>query len=87
MRAAFTLLAIGMLLSGCLTAQERALQLSAADDDACRSYGAAPGSDAYVQCRTTKSQQHEMAAAAVRAAIIGAPPTSCTTFGTTTNCN
>lgn len=34
-------------LCGCVTAQE----LAAADDTKCRSYGIAPGSPPYIQCR------------------------------------
>lgn len=79
-------LALSILVGGCVAAGERALQLAAADDTACQSYGARPGSDAYIQCRTTKSMQHEAASAAIRAAIVGAPPSSCTTIGITTNC-
>ena len=36
------------LLTGCMTAEQRVAQ----DDGKCRSYGAEPGSSAYVQCRT-----------------------------------
>ncbi|WP_331372872.1 hypothetical protein [Sinorhizobium chiapasense] len=44
----FTLIAAG--LSGCMTATERA----ARDDAECQSYGARPGSDAYVNCRVAQ---------------------------------
>lgn len=40
------------LLNGCVTAQERLAQIDAARDARCRSFGAQPGSDAYVKCRT-----------------------------------
>ena len=53
----------GFALSGCVTAQEMAAQVAAADDGDCRSYGAEPGSQTYFQCRMTKSQQHEYVAA------------------------
>jgi len=36
-----------VLLSGCVSVEER----SAMDDSQCQSYGAEPGSEAYVQCR------------------------------------
>jgi hypothetical protein len=42
------------ILAGCMTAQERV----AADDRQCQSYGVAPGSQPYVQCRLQLDQQH-----------------------------
>jgi hypothetical protein len=55
-------------LSGCVTAQEMERQVAAKDDRDCKSYGAAPGTDGYFQCRMTIRQQHveEYAAAAAR---------------------
>ena len=38
------------------------------DDMACQSYGAAPGTDAYFQCRMMKDQQRQQ----TNAAIVGA---------------
>jgi hypothetical protein len=58
------ILAAGLALSGCVTAEEMAAQV--ADDGDCRSYGAEPGSQAYFQCRMTKSQQHDYVAAIQR---------------------
>jgi hypothetical protein len=52
------------LLSGCVTAQD----IAANDDDACQSYGAQPGSQAYFQCRMAKDQQRQ----ANNAALVGA---------------
>jgi hypothetical protein len=34
-------------------------ELAAKDDETCRSYGAKPGSDVYVQCRMTQQQLRE----------------------------
>ena len=51
-----------LALGGCVTATEYAAQVAVADDGDCRSYGAEPGSQAYLQCRMTKSQSHEYAA-------------------------
>ena len=41
-------------LTGCVTAEE----MAAMDASVCHSYGATTGSDAYVQCRMMKDQQH-----------------------------
>lgn len=73
-----TALLLGVTLSGCVTfaeqvANERMERLKASDDAECRSYGAVPGSEAYIQCRTTKSQQHELALAQVDAASMARP--------------
>jgi hypothetical protein len=67
-------------LCGCMTTEE----MAARDDTECHSYGAATGTDAYYQCRMTKSQQHiaaQQAAAAqfshgldMMAAATAAPP-------------
>lgn len=38
-------------LAGCEPTYERKLRLDAEDDASCRSYGAAKGTDAYVNCR------------------------------------
>ncbi len=46
-------IALFLTLGGCASHQ----QISAADNSTCRSYGAEPGSEAYVQCRMMKDQQ------------------------------
>jgi hypothetical protein len=72
-----------LLLAGCVTAQERMVQLAAADDAKCQSYGAQPGSPPYIQCRTQLDATRTQAAATIAAAPSG--PTTCTrTFNTTT---
>lgn len=43
-----TLILFGLALTGCASSA----QIAAMDDQKCRSYGSAPGSPAYVQCRT-----------------------------------
>lgn len=45
-------------------------EIADADDSRCRSYGAAPGSDAYVQCRMTQDARRD----AMRRAILSSPP-------------
>ncbi len=61
------------LLAGCMTAEERAHQLAAQDDGKCRSYGAQPGSVAYVQCRAQLDAAQTQATAAVAAAEASVP--------------
>jgi hypothetical protein len=48
-----------MALAGCASPG----QIAASDDAQCRSYGAQPGSDAYVSCRTQLTTTRTMAAA------------------------
>jgi hypothetical protein len=50
------------LLIGCSTAEERASRAAARaaqDDSVCQSYGATPGSDAYVQCRMVQQARRD----------------------------
>lgn len=54
-------------------------EIAAKDDTICRSYGAKPGSDAYVQCRTANAQQRQTQ----RARQLGF---TCNTYGTVTSC-
>jgi hypothetical protein len=49
------LLTIPLLLAGCATAEQRA----AKDDATCKSYGAQPGTDAYVQCRMVQQARRD----------------------------
>jgi len=54
------IIAIGALafgLTGCLTTE----QIAARDDTTCRSWGVAPGTSTYVECRALLSQQQAMA--------------------------
>lgn len=61
---------IGFLaLSGCAQYQQEQAELrDAGEDNQCQSYGAKPGTDAYIQCRMNLSNQQ----AANRRAVIGA---------------
>ncbi len=77
---------VAVALSGCVTAQERqqqlAQQLAEMEDAKCKSYGAAPGTPAYIQCRT------QLDASLIQAAAIGAASsprtTTCTRWATNT---
>jgi hypothetical protein len=46
------LAAIGLALSGCVSVEEARAQRDAFDDAECRNFGAKPGTEAYVRCRT-----------------------------------
>lgn len=59
------LVAFGLALSACASPA----QLAVNDDAVCQSYGAKPGTDAYVQCRTSQQTQRTM----IRAAVIASP--------------
>ena len=66
-----------VVLTGCASKEElqarhdaAMAQIAAADDQKCQSLGAAPGSDSYVQCRTS------LAAARAQAAALAQPPMS-----------
>lgn len=84
-------------LGGCVTAQERAqqarAQFDAIDDQQCRSYGAQPGSDVYVNCRTQLMAARYSApvvvtgAPAVPAYRDPPPPVTCMRTGTMVTCN
>jgi hypothetical protein len=45
-------------------------ELAAADDATCKSYGAKPGTDIYVQCRMTQQQSRDAADNAAAAAPV-----------------
>lgn len=100
MRYLLLILLAGPLLAGCFrSSEEIRAEIAAKDDQECRSYGAQPGSPAYVQCRATRASAHETADA-VQAAAPPPPapppipeasypsrgPVHCTTTGRFTNC-
>ena len=70
------LLTLPLPLAGCLGAQSEAeiaaekAQLAAKDDEICKSYGAKPGSDVYVNCRVAQTQRRDAAANATAAAPV-----------------
>lgn len=66
------ILATALLLSGCVTAEERAAQMTALDDGKCQGYGAKPGTSIYVQCRAQLDSARTQADATIAAAL---PPT------------
>ena len=57
MRKAIFIILVTGALGACSTAETRAQ----ADDQTCRSYGANPGSDAYINCRSQLTVQRRQA--------------------------
>jgi hypothetical protein len=96
-----------LTLGGCMTAQERAEEVQAKaeqvkakiasqDDQSCQSYGAAPGTQAYITCRTQLQAARIGAPPPVNVSVAPAPAaptiqqpmtTSCMRTGNMTTCN
>jgi hypothetical protein len=62
----FCVLALGLLLSGCMTDQPgrgelfaSKTEIEAKDDATCRGYGAKPGDPVYIQCRVAQDQRRD----------------------------
>ena len=72
MRIIFVIVA-AVTLAGCAMGPTPQ-QVAAGDDAECRSYGAAPGTDAYFNCRMAKDRQRQQNRAALAAALISSPP-------------
>ena len=66
------LAAIGLALSGCISVEEARAQRNAVDDADCRSYGARPGTDGYVRCRTDLQRNRSIEQEARRPVIVAA---------------
>jgi hypothetical protein len=99
------LIAILFLLSlaGCVTAQDREAaaaefraKLAQQDDQSCRSYGATPGSQSYITCRTALQAARFSAPPPVNVSVAAAPgapviqqpmTTTCLRTGAMTSCN
>jgi PBP1b-binding outer membrane lipoprotein LpoB len=76
-RAFLAVIASALVLAGCVSKEElqarhdaAMAQNAAADDQKCQSFGAVPGSESYIQCRTS------LAAARAQAAALAQPPIS-----------
>jgi hypothetical protein len=85
-----------LLLGGCQTAAERMAAIQArnadADDRQCQSFGARPGTDAYISCRTQlevgrRNEPPPPAAPVVVQAPAAPTTTSCLRTGTMVTCN
>jgi hypothetical protein len=48
------IISLAAVLSGCVTAEERARQLAETDDATCLSWGVQKGTPPYVQCRSAR---------------------------------
>ena|SRR5581483_1556888 len=70
---------LALMLTGCAAYEQRQREQAAAeaaavaanDDAQCRFYGAAPGSQAYIQCRMNLDNQRAQMRAAVASALVG----------------
>jgi hypothetical protein len=65
MRSWSLLIATAVTLTGCANAG----QLAANDDDKCQSYGFAPGTQGYAQCRMSMDASRQQAASAAIAGL------------------
>ena len=50
---------LALALAGCASSEERKAKWAAEDDSTCQSYGAKPGTDAYVQCRMVQQARRD----------------------------
>ena len=92
MRTALVFLVSAMLLGGCMTREEKLAAQNAKDDQKCLSFGARPGTDAYVNCRAQLDGARTTAAAIEDAAPAPQPvqsrgPVTCMKTGTMVTCN
>jgi hypothetical protein len=76
-RAFLAVIASALVLAGCVSKEElqarhdaAMAQNAAADDQKCQSFGAVPGSERYIQCRTS------LATSRAQAAALAQPPMS-----------
>lgn len=65
----FSFFIVVLALAGCASRQD----LAQIDDETCRSYGAQPGSQTYIECRMQKDQLRQQGQTARAAAILSAP--------------
>jgi hypothetical protein len=65
-------LLVALLLTGCLTAEQRIAKHNAEDNQKCLGYGAQVGSSAYVNCRAQLDSARTTADAIEDAAPVGA---------------
>ena len=66
---------VALALSGCMTNEERLAARNAKDDQKCVSFGAQPGTDAYISCRAQLDSARTTAGAMQDAAAITANAT------------
>jgi hypothetical protein len=72
MRKSGIVLVVGLSLmaAGCQPTREQLAVETKRDEEACRSYGAKPGTDAMVNCRVTLAKTHEDDRSRRRAALL-----------------
>ena len=59
-----------LALSGCISVEEARAQRDAFDDAECRNFGARPGTDAYVRCRTDLQRNRAIESEARRPVVV-----------------
>ncbi|MGL4727283.1 MAG: hypothetical protein ACRCWO_00875 [Bosea sp. (in: a-proteobacteria)] len=72
-RIACLALIAALPLAGCISVEERRAMIDAQDDADCRSYGARPGTPAYIKCRTDVRQARAAESEARRPVVVAAP--------------
>jgi hypothetical protein len=92
MRLTGALLLTAILLCGCMTREQQVAEQNARDDQKCMSYGARPGTDAYINCRAQLDGARTTAAAIEEAApprpvVQPSGPVTCLKTGTMVTCN
>ncbi len=60
-------------LAGCISIEEQRAMIDAQDDADCRSFGAKPGTPAYIKCRTDLRQARAQEFEARRPVLVAAP--------------
>ncbi len=71
MRMLVLLAFAGIGLAGCMSTEEMRAEQDAHDNAACIAYGARPGTDSYVKCRTDLDRNHAIAASAPPVVVAG----------------
>jgi hypothetical protein len=72
-RIACLALLTALPLAGCISVEERRAMIDTQDDADCRSYGARPGTPAYIKCRTDVRQARAAESEARRPVIVASP--------------
>lgn len=97
MKRLFVALSLMAALGGCAVKEHMRQRDAARDDAACQSYGALPGSDAYIACRAQLGSGRKAAAGAFMGGVIqnqpqtlpaqASPPMLCNWVGNTVSCH
>jgi hypothetical protein len=74
MRLLVLLAFAGVALAGCMSTEEMRAEQDAHDNAACIAYGAKPGTDGYVKCRTDLDRNRAIASSAPPVVVAGPGP-------------